>query len=405
MTTPARARFGRLTIAALICWTGCERTDSPPAPAPETTTAEQPAAPQRRTGAEAWPMFRGDPRQTGASAAILPDKLDMRWKFTAPEGVNSTAAIVGDVVYVGCDSGLLFALDLADGAERWRFQATEAIRSSPTVADGAVYFGDSDGVFFAVDAQSGAERWRFPTQGEILSSAHVVTAGDADPRVIFGSNDGGLYCLNTTDGALVWKYEMADRVHGAAAIVDGAALASGCDGYLHIVSLSDGVARDKIELGGATPASPAVQGDRAYLGVYSDAVVCVDTQKGEIAWRFHDAENPGAFVSSAAVRGEAVIVAGHDKRVRRLAADSGVEVWSTAVRKRVESSPVIVGERVFVGTIGGELIALGLADGQEQFRFTTGAGVYASPAVVDGALVIGAADGVVYCLGEPEPAP
>ncbi|MCA9271033.1 MAG: PQQ-like beta-propeller repeat protein, partial [Planctomycetales bacterium] len=228
-------------------------------------------------------MFRGNPQQTGSTEATLPDRLAVRWKATAPDGVSSTAAIVGGVVYVGSDGGELLALDLATGAERWRFKATEAIRSSPTVAEGVVYFGDGDGVFFAVSAADGAEKWRFDTQGEIISSAHVVDVSGAS-RVVFGSYDGNLYCLSTDSGKVVWRFEMADRVHGAAAIVDGAALASGCDGFLHIIDLKDGVARANVELGAPTPASPAVENGRAIFGVYDESVVCVDIANAKVAW-------------------------------------------------------------------------------------------------------------------------
>ena len=35
-----------------------------------------------------WPMFRGDPRQTGVARSSLPDKLAVRWKAELKEPVS-----------------------------------------------------------------------------------------------------------------------------------------------------------------------------------------------------------------------------------------------------------------------------------------------------------------------------
>jgi outer membrane protein assembly factor BamB len=63
---------------------------------------------------------------------------------------------------------------------------------------------------------------------------------------------------------------------------------------------------------------------------------------------------------------------------------------------------VVSGEHVFVGSSDGNLYALQLADGEEVWRFQTGAGIYSSPAVGRNRLIIGADDGIVYCFGPEE---
>ena len=62
-----------------------------------------------------WPLFRGDPLQTGVAKTTLPDKLEIRWKIDLKKGIESTAAIVKDTVYVGCFDDHLHAYDLANG--------------------------------------------------------------------------------------------------------------------------------------------------------------------------------------------------------------------------------------------------------------------------------------------------
>src|SRR6202011_5984881 len=66
-----------------------------------------------------WPLFRGDPLQTGVAKTTLPDKLEIRWKIDLKKGIESTAAIVKDTAYVGCYDEHLYAFALATGKLKW----------------------------------------------------------------------------------------------------------------------------------------------------------------------------------------------------------------------------------------------------------------------------------------------
>src|SRR4026207_2069445 len=84
-------------------------------PVPLATSGVQPI------GGEAdWPLFRGDPLQTGVARTTLPDKLEVRWKVNLKKGIESTAAIVKGVVYVGCFDDHLHAYDLKTGELKWK---------------------------------------------------------------------------------------------------------------------------------------------------------------------------------------------------------------------------------------------------------------------------------------------
>jgi outer membrane protein assembly factor BamB len=93
-----------------------------------------------------------------------------------------------------------------------------------------------------------------------------------------------------------------------------------------------------------------------------------------------------------------VVFAGGDGIVRCLDAGSGREKWSHEAGGEVDSSPVIAGERVWVGSSGGDLYALDLETGTVEWRFRSGAAIAASPAFADGRLVIGSGDGAIYCF-------
>ncbi|HWN86086.1 MAG TPA: PQQ-binding-like beta-propeller repeat protein, partial [Vicinamibacterales bacterium] len=98
-------------LGAVVCGTAASAQQ--PAPAPAASPIASPA--------DIWRQFRGTPALTGVSAATPPATLKTLWTFRAGEVVESSAAIVDGVVYVGGGDGELFALDLATGKQRWKY--------------------------------------------------------------------------------------------------------------------------------------------------------------------------------------------------------------------------------------------------------------------------------------------
>src|SRR5262245_64645657 len=171
-----------------------------------------------------WTQFRGSPALTGISSATLPPTLKLLWTYEAGDAIESSAAIVDGVVYVGSQTGELHAVNLADGSLKWKYKASEdgIGESSPAVADGRVYIGDLSGVVHAVDVASGKAVWTFKTGSEVKSSP-VVTEG----KVLIGSYDSSLYALGAKDGKEIWKVRTNGYVHATPAVVDGIAYVTG----------------------------------------------------------------------------------------------------------------------------------------------------------------------------------
>ena len=97
-----------------------------------TRTAPAAWGPSPAPPTDSWPQFRRDPRLTGVAAGPLPPVLREIWSYEAGEAIDSSAAIVSGVVYVGCRAGQLLALDLAKGALRFKYEAGAEIgESSP----------------------------------------------------------------------------------------------------------------------------------------------------------------------------------------------------------------------------------------------------------------------------------
>ena len=65
----------------------------------------------------------------------------------------------------------------------------------------------------------------------------------------------------------------------------------------------------------------------------------------------------------------------------------------------MDSSPVVSGDKVIVGSDDGRVYVVSLDQGKELWSYEIGQPVAGSPAVAEGRMVIGAEDGRVYCFG------
>lgn len=346
------------------------------------------------TPAENWSQFRGNHSLTGVSQSNVPTSLKQLWTYEAGESIESSAAIVGSTVFVGSQKGELTALNLENGSVYWKFSTGSPIgESSPAYGGGVVYIGDLGGWLNAVSATEGKKLWAFKTNGEIKSSPVVV--GD---RVLIGSYDEHLYCLSARDGALVWRFKTNGPVHSTPSISGGMAFIAGCDELFRAIRIANGAEVFNVSSGAYTGASPALRSGSAFYGTFDNEVLSVNLAQKQIAWRYQHPQRKFPFYSSAAVSTTRVVVGGRDKLVHGLTL-AGKGVWTFATGARVESSPAIAGERVFVGSNDGRFYVLGLNDGAKLWEFNAGAPLSASPAIANGRIVIGSQDGRLYCFG------
>jgi outer membrane protein assembly factor BamB len=116
----------------------------------------------------------------------------LRFNFDAKAYMFSSAALAGDLAYVGDHNGRFYAIDIKTGKLAWEFQ-TEASKKDPFKflnADGSLneeaisapVFGDFEDMYIDI--------YRFVMIGAVVSSP-VVDRG----VVYFGSMDGNLYAL------------------------------------------------------------------------------------------------------------------------------------------------------------------------------------------------------------------
>lgn len=359
---------------------------------------------------DSWASFRNGPQQLGVARSKLPEKPQLLWKKSCGNKdamVPATAAIANGRVYVPSLNGTVTCFDLKTGGPVWKKPYQSRPTTKPdefipgfkapiTVTADSVYVGDEEGVFHAINRETGEKRWTFESGAEILSAATPF-----EDTILFGSYDSNLYCLRMGDGTKAWQFTTQDRVNGSPAVSGHYTFVTGCDAHLRVVDCRTGKEESAMELGSYVIASPAVLGDMLYVGNHGAEVLAIDWRKKQIVWTYKDPDREFPYHSSAAVTDKHVIVGGHDKRVHCINRQTGKKVWTFSTRAKVNSSPVVVDNRIFVGSDDGTLYGLSM-DGKEIFRHVDGRPFSASPAVGEGCLVIGSESekGWVYCFGQ-----
>src|SRR4030043_1258389 len=300
-----------------------------------------------------WPMFRGERGLLGRASGTLPDSLAVVWKFKTNDSVKSSPAIVDDLVFIGSSDDNIYAIDLESGQQVWTFKTTDAIEAAPCVVEGSVFVGSLDGFLYALDAKDGSLKWKYKTDGQILGAANWTRSPDGRLWILVGSYANKLHFVASTDGKAVWTYETGNYINGSPAVSDQKAVFGGCDAMIHVVSLIDGSKVTQIDSGSYIAASAAFLEGQVYIGNYDNIFMKADIAAGKVVWEYAGSDAP--FFSSPAVGENIVVFGGRDKRVHCVGRDDGKGVWTFQTLGEVDSSPVICGDKVVVGSEDGRL--------------------------------------------------
>jgi outer membrane protein assembly factor BamB len=303
-------------------------------------------------GTKDWPMWGGTPdRNMVSNMKGLPTEWDVKTKknvkWMAELGSQSygNAVVAGGMVFVGTnnellrdpkqpgDRGVLMAFRESNGeflwqhthaklesgrANDWPFQG---IASSPLVIGDRLHYTSNRGVIFALDIQGFRDN-----ENDGLKDEKLTGANDAD---------------------VVWQFDMLEEVGS----------------YPHNLSNASPVA-----LGNLIFANTSNGQDESHVNVPSPrapAIIALDKETGKLVWEDNSVEDRilhGQWSTPAVgtIGGvEQVISAQGDGWVRGYEAATGKKLWEfdtnpkdavwPRTRNELISTPVIVGDRVYIG--------------------------------------------------------
>lgn len=272
-------------------------------------------------------------------------RLRQKWHYYAGLEVESSPAVVGGVVYIGCGVQVC-ALNASTGAKVWSFTTGSGVDSSPAVADGIVYVGSNDGNLYAVDAGTGVKLWSFAA-GYMQYSSPAVANGVVYVGQWFGNGD--LYALDAKTGSELWSYPTGGGFVSTPTVVGGVAYfgsAGSNDHNVYALDASTGVELWSSAPGGNPLSPPTVANGVVYVGSDDFSVYALDAKTGTKLWSFAT----DSVASAPAVAYGLVYVGSYDSNVYAVDARTGTTVWSFHSGRPFQSSPAVANGVVYVGS-------------------------------------------------------
>ena len=161
-------------------------------------------------------------------------------------------------------------------ALKWVFAYPGALRarSQPLVHDGVIFVGSQSGDIYALDLESGCAHWTYSAGAEVRSSLSLgQVPGRDDPVLYMGDFSATVHAIDASDGSLMWRSSVGD--HPDATITGSPKLH---EGSLYVpISSSEW----------ATAADPGYA-----CCTFRGGVVSVDAASGEVNWRAHVIDEP-----------------------------------------------------------------------------------------------------------------
>ncbi len=343
-----------------------------------------------------WPMYGADARNTGVAHGGGPSEAEVS-TVDVDHPVNSSVAVVDGVAYLGDTDGVVHAFE--DGERLWSFDTGERIRSSAAVADDLLYIGNDAGVMYCLDARTGDEEWDFEAEDRIRSQPTV-----ADGELYFGSHDSNLYKFDAEWGDHEWTYETDSEIRTKPAVLEDSVYVTTRGGNLHRVWREDGGNVRTTSQGNDSRSSPAVtsteRGHVAYFGTEDGNVHAVrfymdaGIESREKLWQ---QSTEGSVRTSPAVLGNRVFVGGDDGTMYALDRGSGTVVWRFETEEEIRSSPAVDGERVYFGGVDDSIYAVSVSDGEEVWSVDTEGSVRGGAAVA-GSVYLASVDRNMYVV-------
>jgi len=266
-------------------------------------SASPPFEPAAAGGWNGWGVdaantrYQGNP---GIAAADVP-KLTLKWAFGFPNGNSAYGqpSVIGGRVFVGADTGFVYALDAKSGCIHWSFRANAGVRTAITIGGGSgahrylAYFGDVKANIYAVDAESGVKVWsdRVDTHpvarvtgaptlagGRLyVPMSSLEESGAGNPSYPCCTFRGGVVSYDAQSGRRLWTARtIAERAMPTRKTSKGTQLYAPAGAGVWSAPSVDLKRRAVYVATGNGYTQPAVQG--------SDAVIAFDLDSGRRLW-------------------------------------------------------------------------------------------------------------------------
>ncbi len=345
---------------------------------------------------------------------------EVKWTFSASDSIVSTPAIRDGKVYVTSHDRMVSALDANTGELLWEYQDVAPIDSSPAVTEDMVFYGSRGKRVIALDADTGTHRWEFVAENNPTLGSPIVKDG----VVYVGSGDENIYALDALTGEEIWHFETLDWITNTPALSDDKLVVASMDGRATIYDINTGKRRFASRMiNRSVVGSPIIIEDSIYLPYRNGQLVSIDLNATEFPlsakwytlstqfflWGLMDYPGlprgfnwskrlGGTVLTTPASDGDRLYITSQEGRLIAVDRHNGDPQWAWKTADGSLSTPTLVGDVVLVGDRSGALHAIDKATGKERWTLQVSEESLSTPVVAGGTLYLASKDGTLYAI-------
>ena len=356
-----------------------------------------------------WDNLCANAAHTGDNTAVTDSTLQLVWTKNVGSNIYMTSPLIhdGKVIVATVDENLegkccVAAYDAATGAEAWRYATRHSVKNTIAVASGNVIAQDALGNVYAIRVADGSLAWQLKLPTPVVPA--IIDGVATDGEVAYVGTGKALTAINAASGKVLWQgggWTSREGATNTIAVGDGVLITGSQWSALYGNDAATGRLLWSHSQYGLRNrgASPSIHGGLAYL-VSEKSFFIIDVHTGRIVVR---RELPVAVdaTSTPLLTADAIVFGSSDQGIVALDAQTHDVKWTKTVGKALaysspyrrpddqvtESSPVAVGNMLFVASSDGMVYGLDIATGAEKWHYELGAPVMNSVAVSGNVMV------------------
>jgi outer membrane protein assembly factor BamB len=341
------------------------------------------------------------------------------WQIHTSDDGPTAAVFEEGFVAFNTESCTVFVCEAATGRVVWSEWLGDPLMSQPAIAQGRLFIAypargrhGATHRLLCAELRTGRHLWEQEITGDVITAP--VVAGDC---VYLSCFDGTSFCLACGDGAVV--YRRRDGATSAPFVVG--------DDVFHSRRMTDegkvyeSVHRADAKRGADKDADPFLAAEAEYLkdghgvGLKGDVLHTLDASVGfgaaPASAKLHEAAahvgvktvaGAWAWQGSRAAHAKGRVMNAQGRFVHSFQADAGSGAWRAEARGRggeqVFAPPSLGKDHLYLCSADGDLVSLRQADGEQVFLYATGQPMTFQPALAEGNVYAGTANGLLVCL-------
>jgi outer membrane protein assembly factor BamB len=277
----------------------------------------------------------------------------------------------------------------------WRAGGATLFEFPPAIAYGRLFLADGAGRVLAISTKTGARAWKFDSHRCQAASPAVDDFKHGTIFEVFLNRrpckaknpaDGEVVALSAGRGKVRWTRHIGAS-ETSPAVVGNRLYVGDWLGHVYALDKRTGRIVWTASTGGAVKGGIAVSGKQVYAGSYDGHLYAFNARTGHLLWR--GSGDPrlfghGQFYSTPAAAYGRVYIGSTDGKVYSFGATSGRRIWSRSTGGYVYGSPAVWQQIVFAGSYSHAFYAFDAATGETRWTFKANGPISGSATVIDG---------------------